>query len=329
MVLLKSFDLFPAAIKVSTTGLQNILSFHKDGFSPDAASLIIRVMPDYTEILAIKGSKQFFSSVLAIPSDSVTTEVLISEISVLLSRYENLITRINRIYLTGDMDDSLMEQLRESVGDVETLDSGVQLESRSGKVKEQVLTAVGLAISAVGKSAGAKVNLIPHEKRILITRPNLIGTFLLAGLLIVMLIGVGTQGYVQNKALLKRTDAQIAFLQSQVDEVLRVRSQVEEKKEQLAEFQKMLKGRQTTLLILKDLTERMPDNTYLQNIQFQGDKITMQGYSDQISSLLPVLQDSPYFESMKTNWIQQDPRNKDKERFNLGATIKNETVTED
>jgi general secretion pathway protein L len=97
----------------------------------------------------------------------------------------------------------------------------------------------------------------------------------------------------------------------------------------LAGLEEILHGRQSTLLILKDLTERIPDNTYLQNIQFQGDEITMQGYSDQISDLLPVLQESPYLESVKTNWIQQDPRNKSKERFNLGATVKKVTATEE
>jgi Tfp pilus assembly protein PilN len=293
--------------------------------------VVVRIHQDYTEILAVKGQEYAFSTVVLASTEKLTAETLISEVGILLSRYENLFDVVNRIYVTGEFDDNLLEELRSKIEDVEILDQGIQLDSKTAKPRSEILTAVGLAVSASAKFSGSKLNLVPHEKRMVITRPNLIGTILLATLTVIMLVAVATQGYFQKKALLQQIDIQIEALQDQVDVVLNIRSRVEEKKGQLKELQEMLEGRQETLLILKDLTERIPDNTYLQNLQFQGDEITMQGYSDQISTLLPVLQDSPYLETVKTNWIQQDPRNRSKERFNLGATIKlnsNEEVSE-
>ena len=90
----------------------------------------------------------------------------------------------------------------------------------------------------------------------------------------------------------------------------------------LDELKELIRGRQTVLLVLKDLTERLPDDSYLQNLQIQGTQVTMQGYSDQASNLLPLLLESPYLENVKTNWITQDPRRGGKDRFNFGATIK-------
>jgi general secretion pathway protein L len=327
--LLKRLDLFPAAMRVSTNGLQGLLTLHKDGISREAVSMVIRVNHNYTEVLAVDGYQNTYSSVIAATAQDLTVDLILAEISILLSRYENLIEKINRIYMEGELDPELVEKMKERIGDVEVLHKGIQLESRAGKVDNRVMTAIGLAVSASGRSAGSKVNLIPPEKRMVITRPNLFGTFLLAGLLLVMLAAILSQGYFQKKVLLQEIDAQIQTLQSEVDEVINIRNKVEERKALLASLQEMLLGRQTTLLILKDLTERIPDNTYLQNIQFQGDEITMQGYSDQISSLIPVLQDSPFLETVKTNWIQQDPRNRDKERFNIGATIKKMEETEE
>jgi general secretion pathway protein L len=85
-----------------------------------------------------------------------------------------------------------------------------------------------------------------------------------------------------------------------------------------------MEGRQDVLLVLRDLTERIPDDTYLQNFQLQGNDVTMQGYSERASSLVPLLLESPHLASLKTNWITKDPRNQGRERFNFSAKVKDE-----
>ncbi|HON01070.1 MAG TPA: PilN domain-containing protein, partial [Acidobacteriota bacterium] len=95
---------------------------------------------------------------------------------------------------------------------------------------------------------------------------------------------------------------------------------------ELEELAGLFRGRQTVLLVLRDLTQRLPEDTYLQNLQIQGDQVTMQGYSPQASALLPMLMQSPYLDSVKTNWIQQDARQGGLERFNFTARIKSGPV---
>ena len=110
-------------------------------------------------------------------------------------------------------------------------------------------------------------------------------------------------------------------MQVRVDEVFRLREQVLAQRAEVAELQTMLSGRQRVLFVLRDLTERIPDDAYLQTVQLQGSEISMQGFSDQASDLLTTLLQSPYLDNVKTNWINKDPRS-GKDRFNFSATVK-------
>jgi general secretion pathway protein L len=178
-----------------------------------------------------------------------------------------------------------------------------------------------MAFSGISKLDSARLNLIPEDKRLRGGRPSLVTVYVLLALLLIMLLGLGTRSYFQQRSLEDRLDARIGRLQGKVEEVVRLRNQITDQQAEVSELRELMSGRQQVLLVLRDLTERIPDDTYLQNLQIQGEQVTMTGYSDQASSLLPTLQQSPYLESVKQNWINQDRRTQ-KDRFNFAATIK-------
>jgi general secretion pathway protein L len=182
-------------------------------------------------------------------------------------------------------------------------------------------SAIGLGVAGLGRKRRL-TNLIPPDKRVVRTHASLVATYILGILLVLSLGALVTRGYLQQSALADEVDSVIADLNPEVEQIFRIRDEVEKKKQELSELKSLMGDRQKTLLVLRDLTERIPDDTYLQNLQLQGDQLTMQGYSVQASALLSVLSESPYLESVKTNWITQDPRVSGKERFNFTAKVK-------
>src|SRR5690606_2102723 len=186
-----------------------------------------------------------------------------------------------------------------------------------GELDDRVAAAAGLAISGISRHEPARLNLIPEEKRLVQGRVSLVPTYIMAALLLVLFGSLMARPYFQKQSTVELLDIQISRLGNEVDEALSLREQVQQTESELEELRQLLSGRQKVLMVLKDLTERIPDNTFLQTLQIQGDQVTMQGYSDSASSLLPGLMQSPYLSNVTANWITQDQRMGGRDRFNF------------
>ena len=75
------------------------------------------------------------------------------------------------------------------------------------------------------------------------------------------------------------------------------------------------------LELLADLTQRIPDNTWLEKIAINGGNVVLLGQSEQASALVGLLQDSPLIKKPTlTGSVQRDPRTA-KERFTMTAVV--------
>ena len=125
----------------------------------------------------------------------------------------------------------------------------------------------------------------------------------------------------QEKMLLNQVEDQIQVMQQEVDEVFRLREEVERKQEELAVLRGIMTGRQTVLTVLEELSERVPEDSYFRTFKVSGGEVEIQGTGTRASSLVPILSESPYLDSVKINWIRADSRDEGKERFSFSATI--------
>jgi general secretion pathway protein L len=144
----------------------------------------------------------------------------------------------------------------------------------------------------------------------------------LAGLLAIMGLAVMTREYLQQRQLLAQVDAQIELLQPEVDRTMVLRSDMEDSLAELEELQDFMEGHQTVLAVLKELTEKMPDDSFLQNVNIQGDRVTLNGFSGSASALLKTLLDSRYLESVESRYITPDRNRQDGERFSFEARVR-------
>jgi general secretion pathway protein L len=87
-----------------------------------------------------------------------------------------------------------------------------------------------------------------------------------------------------------------------------------------ANFLAVEKSRQPSMvLLLDDLTRRLPDDTWLERLNFSRGEVSLNGQSSQAAKLLDILQDSTLLRSAALSGpIQPDARS-GKDRFNITA----------
>jgi len=322
--LLNGWGLYPYSIRISSTGLVYALAVHKDGFPAKDPVLIYRITGDLVEAVMLLEGQEFYSEIFYNkPGEAVSFDWLMMETTSFVSRISRRINRLARIYLAGQVPEELHAELQSRVGDVAFLTAGIEMNEWNLKLSDlpEMVTPVGLALSGLEKSGRKRLNLIPPVKRLIGGTPSLAATAVLAFLCLIVGLGWFTQGYFQEKVLLSQVERQLQVMQKEVDEVFRLREEVQVKQQEVETLKNLMSNRQLTLIVLKELSERVPEDSYFRTFKISGNEIEIQGTGSRASSLVPIIAESPYLDEVKINWIRADSRDAGKERFSFSATI--------
>jgi len=319
--LLKDLGLYPTAVRLSSLALHQILAIHKNGFPKKEPVVILDVNPGSVEIVLVVSAERFFAEKLDIPAEKLSADAIIRELYEFVSGLPLKTEGIARIYTAGTLGGDLLEQLRQRFSDCESL--AAKLKVKGQLTRPELLTAIGLATTTLSKSRSAKINLIPPDQRVIERKPSLIPTFVLVALLLVMAVTAGTREYKQSSRFVGRIEAEVHKLEPQVNEVLALKKQVEEKQKELDEIRTLMRGEQQVLNVMKDLTERLPDDTYLQNLNIERGQVIIFGFSNSAGALIPALRASNHYKSVLPKYTTKDPITK-KEKFNIEAALKTE-----
>ncbi len=320
--LFQEIGLYPASVRHSGMALGHLLALHEDGRPRRDPVLIVRVERRHVELVCVRPDQGIQSQTAEWNGEPEDVEAFLETVSEVLAPWEDRLQSVGKLYLTGTLGRAVHAALKQRVPDCELLETGLSLRWKGAARPPlgELAGAVGLAVSGINRW-GKPVNLIPAERRLVGGRPSLAATYVLVGVFVVLVGAEVTRGYFQQQALADQVQNQIELLQPEVEVAFRLREQGAAKRAELEEMSKLFGRREKILLVLKDLTERLPDDTYLQNLQIEGQQVTIQGFSNQASSLLPLLSESPHLEGVKANWITQDAR-QGKERFNFTARVK-------
>jgi general secretion pathway protein L len=193
---------------------------------------------------------------------------------------------------------TLMEQfsfpvIRESQVTVK----GLELETGNAA---HFLPALGAAMRGVGK-APVKTNLLPESDRAVV---KLTGLFLTRVLLILLLsLGVVWIGsiFLHKKISLVRVENQLSQLRPAVQQVEKKLTEAQGLGKQLQDIQKKVEQYPSTLVILKELTQIIPEHTYLYSLRFRKGHIELGGKSASAADLISILEKSGYF--TKTEFV--------------------------
>jgi len=118
-------------------------------------------------------------------------------------------------------------------------------------------------------------------------------------------------------------------------EIKQPRAQAMQAKQLRAELEQLQSSRQflfnrkvtspSTLILLRELTERLPDNTWLTRISIKEQEVTLQGESTNASQLISLIEDSIMLSEVRfTSPVTINPRSQ-KEHFSISALLQQPT----
>jgi Tfp pilus assembly protein PilN len=160
---------------------------------------------------------------------------------------------------------------------------------------EAAWPALGAALTCLGNVL-LGINLLPPAER----APIKLGRFSTTAILLAVFLGVflvwGISAFVHTPVELYRLNRQIARL---TPEATQVRNLLQESQTLAGQMENLRKigHSPVKLKILKDLTQVIPDNTWLINLRLSKQQLDMSGMSQSASDLIPLLD--------KSGWLKK------------------------
>jgi|UniRef100_A0A7C3WHB7 Tfp pilus assembly protein PilN len=158
----------------------------------------------------------------------------------------------------------------------------------------RLFPAVGAALRGVGR-VPIKTNLLPGLHRAVV---KLTGLFLTRVLLILLLsfsVLWITSIFMQKKVSLWQVERQLAQLRPTVQQIEKKLTEAEALGKQLQDISKMVEQYPRSLMVLKELTEIIPEHTHLYSLRLKKRQIELGGRSLSAADLISILEKSGCF----------------------------------
>jgi general secretion pathway protein L len=154
----------------------------------------------------------------------------------------------------------------------------------------EVLPAVGAGLSCLGQ-APLGVNLLPLAERAAVRLGRVSSTSALLLIFLGLCCLWGASAFIHTRVELYRVNRQIAALSQ---EATKVETLLQESRALAKQMESLHKIGQTPnkLKVLKDLTQLIPDNTWLSSLQLSKQYLNLGGTSSAASDLIPLLDKS-------------------------------------
>ncbi|MCG6966793.1 MAG: PilN domain-containing protein [Chromatiaceae bacterium] len=148
-----------------------------------------------------------------------------------------------------------------------------------------------------------------------------IGTLLAAGLVMALVAAVVLTPLLHERQVVVELDARLQRAREQATVVARLQRQLDDAAA-VANFVLLRQqARVPTVELLRELTERLPDDTWLQQLSIRGSNIEIQGESTKATLLIELLENSPRFESVSFRAPLTQARGSDAERFSITMNL--------
>jgi len=245
------------------------------------------------------------------------------------SRYS--ISRFRRIIISGDTSASgipredLEQKLREK------LDAEEQVMSFSGKLGGTEINGLESAIGAAfaGMGIGSyRINMLPHKMGYAVRTIAPLTTKVLLVLAIILAVGIFATDIIKQKRLLEGVEQAISENEPAMKEIEALTAETAALSEQ-GELLNNIEDGEIALELLAELANILPASSWVtsltykpesfKNLKGRGGELVISGYAASSSSLLPLLEDSPFFRNVE--FVGPIKKTRDNEQFKLGARV--------
>ena len=125
----------------------------------------------------------------------------------------------------------------------------------------------------------------------------------------------------QKTEILAELDGELGKLKGQASEVNKLREAIEAAHKGSVVVLERKSSQAAMIDLLRELTDRLPDGTWVENLEFQGNEVQIRGESTQSAALIGLLENAPTFSGVTFRSPVTQGRNSEGERFHIGFTF--------
>jgi Tfp pilus assembly protein PilN len=258
-------------------------------------------------------------------ADTIFSEIETTRLSLGNGSAEPLQLIVSGHQADRDLIDHLKE--KENGNDVQLLDTlNIPVHPVDAKEKIPCLSAaVGLALKGL-RSVPLDVNFIPRELRP--KKKKNWSLIFAAALIVLLLLGLFSYAisfFAKERFYLAELTERVNALKGRVNTIEQMKDDVVTIEQTISAIEKIKSDEISKLEILKELTQIIPEEMWLTRLSYSEKKgersIDLSGFANAASELIPILEESPFFENVKFKSSIVKDRSTDKEKFNVTATV--------
>ena len=187
------------------------------------------------------------------------------------------------------------------------------LESHDGPTSGAAL----LALAVAARRGAPPLDLLPQALRPhRITRPQALTAGLAAVTLALIIAALLAPSYRESRRL-AAINAELARLGPEARAVEEVLRELERKRRLLTTIDSLEAGTVRPLPVLRDLTELLPNDAWLTSLSLDAKAVEVTGQAGAASSLIPLLENSPWLE--RVEFASPVTRGREREQFRIQA----------
>lgn len=174
------------------------------------------------------------------------------------------------------------------------------------------------------EGAWPSANLLPPEERSNRRRRLITGPRVLIGLNLALGVAILATPPWQKAQILRALDAQVGRARSQAITVDELRKELEKARQGSTVVLQHKSEQPRVTNLLRELTDRIPDDTWVQSLEYQDGDVQLRGESGQATALIGLLEEAPGIDGVSFRSPVTQVARTGKERFNLAFTFKPE-----
>jgi len=294
LTLLNRLNLRISGIEFCSTAISNYFADQKQTGMADEV-LIVLTGDGFVQLEFLKsGFLQYSRSIKGDSSQPDFANCLSQEIKNLVGDHQGEDSgQLETIFLGDESQENLLEHLK----GIDEIDLHMVDLSKKQIPSAALIPAYGLALKGI-RNVPTNINLMPLGLR---KKPNKAGQYImlvLSLLLILSAMAWGGGDILFKRVYFGKLNEKISQLEVQVATIEKTRKSVEEVENQIDYLNTIYNGNASALDILKDLSERVPKSAWLKKFSLSEKGVTIDGWAESSSELIPALESSPLFKDV-------------------------------
>ncbi len=165
------------------------------------------------------------------------------------------------------------------------------------------------------------LNFLPAERRRPYRSAQSRLNWALAGVAVLLAAAVMAESIVLSERGIGRLEDRIEALRRDARQVVELRTAVDEARAAAGFLAERRRQTPSSLVLLADITGRIPEDTWVQRLQITGGELQLQGLSGGAQRLVELLNESPVLDAVHFNGAITVDQRSNQERYVAAATI--------